>query len=1272
MNVTQCRGLFGTGLLAALLLALAFPLSLEAQRQTLFNVTVNESTRSNPNGNNAHDVVFWIDGTESPELTLVRGTTYRFVMNETPRSHPFYLSTSATGAGASPYNDGVTGQFAFGTDTLTFIPGANTPNLLYYQCQNHQYMGWKINVVGAPEDTLRFRALLAGDNEVPAVESRASGEVTATLVGNQLTLSGEFTGLRSKVLTALAGGAHLHRGYAGQNGSVEQPLTIMYADNDSTSGTFAAGSNTYTLTTSQRLALLNRQMYVNIHSTVRPGGELRGQLLPARAEVSTAVLSGRAEIPANRSRASGGVVIERYGDTIILSGSFTGLETPLARNIGGGAHIHLGDHDTNGPVLRPLKVVSPDGADTSGILLADSNTFVLGGNAIEEFTSLGTYINVHSSGRTGGEIRGQVVPHDAVVFEAWLAGINEVPPMPTTAGGGVIAILDGRTLLLGGAYAGLTSDLAVEIAGGAHVHRGGPEGNGPVLRPLSIDTVDARNGAFRVESNTFVLTPGGIDSLHDGMLYVNVHSVDRRGGELRGQLLPSVNVPPTPSGLLSPAPGASVSIPSDTAERLTARWRASTDRNGNLITYTWQIAADTGFAMPLFTTPSTTDTTFSLSFGEILTRLDEAGIDPSVVGPLTVNHRVIASDGSLWSVSRTEQLTIGEPQVGDNGYRAVLAGHNEVPAAESRGSGMISARLVGDTLKVSGSFRNLGSPVATAIQGGAHIHQAPAGRNGPIVVGLTMSLDNDQRGGTLSEGENSFVLTADQITALNDRRMYINIHSTGIPSGELRGQLLPSGSVLYRTNLSGRAELPPNRSDGLGTAILEVRGDTIAFSGGFAELGSDLMPIAGSAAHIHAGGIDTNGPVLLPLQILPGSGVQGRFATLSAVAPPGLLSPARLDSAGLYVNVHTTAFAGGELRGQIVSADNEIMEAWLAPQNEVRQSGDRMVVSGATGSVIAILDSNRLRLGGSFDGLSSPFRAAHIHMGAPGTNGGVEITLNATTGSGGTGGKFSTALNSYLLTRPQIDALLDGRMYVNVHSADYPGGEIRGQLLVSTNLPPQSPSLLRPLSGDTITLGSELTGSLDVLAGRGLDPNGNQVVYALQFSSTASFDAGATVTVPLSDTAVPIPHAAIGAITDSLGIAPDDDGEPLWTRLIISDGSLWEVGATVVLTVRTDVSSVTGEADRSGLLELTRVVPNPLVRQGEIRMRLGAPATVRLEIYDESGRQRAQSEVGMMAPGEHRLPLTVGALPSGTYHYRVIAESGEQQAVAVGLFTLLR
>lgn len=66
--------------------------------------------------------------------------------------------------------------------------------------------------------------------------------------------------------------------------------------------------------------------------------------------------------------------------------------------------------------------------------------------------------------------------------------------------------------------------------------------------------------------------------------------------------------------------------------------------------------------------------------------------------------------------------------------------------------------------------------------------------------------------------------------------------------------------------------------------------------------------------------------------------------------------------------------------------------------------------------------------------------AAHIHIGAPGKNGPVVVPM---VKSGDNGWTFAAGAK---LTEDQMKAFKAGELYINVHSAANPGGEVRGQL----------------------------------------------------------------------------------------------------------------------------------------------------------------------------------------------------------------------------------
>jgi len=97
--------------------------------------------------------------------------------------------------------------------------------------------------------------------------------------------------------------------------------------------------------------------------------------------------------------------------------------------------------------------------------------------------------------------------------------------------------------------------------------------------------------------------------------------------------------------------------------------------------------------------------------------------------------------------------------------------------------------------------------------------------------------------------------------------------------------------------------------------------------------------------------------------------------------------------------------------------------------------------TAGTGEVTATYDtdSKKLTWKGSYSGLTGPATAAHFHGPAPvGKNAGVMVPISPAA---------SPLDGSATLTDAQAKALMDGDMYVNVHTAANKAGEIRGQLV---------------------------------------------------------------------------------------------------------------------------------------------------------------------------------------------------------------------------------
>jgi len=104
--------------------------------------------------------------------------------------------------------------------------------------------------------------------------------------------------------------------------------------------------------------------------------------------------------------------------------------------------------------------------------------------------------------------------------------------------------------------------------------------------------------------------------------------------------------------------------------------------------------------------------------------------------------------------------------------------------------------------------------------------------------------------------------------------------------------------------------------------------------------------------------------------------------------------------------------------------------------------------STGTGTATLVLDAAQANLSYvvTFSGLTSNKTAAHIHgPAAPGFNAGVlhgllNQTAAATSGS---------ANGVWAIPAANVTQLFNGQLYVNVHTVNFGGGEIRGQILGS-------------------------------------------------------------------------------------------------------------------------------------------------------------------------------------------------------------------------------
>jgi hypothetical protein len=123
---------------------------------------------------------------------------------------------------------------------------------------------------------------------------------------------------------------------------------------------------------------------------------------------------------------------------------------------------------------------------------------------------------------------------------------------------------------------------------------------------------------------------------------------------------------------------------------------------------------------------------------------------------------------------------------------------------------------------------------------------------------------------------------------------------------------IASAQTTFQAFLTGLGENPPNASPatGFGTVVLNAAQTQITVD----ESWSGLTAPA-TASHIHGpAGVGTNAPVLFPFSGVPNATSGAIPEQTFAITAPQV---AALFAGLYYMNVHTSTFPGGEIRGQL-------------------------------------------------------------------------------------------------------------------------------------------------------------------------------------------------------------------------------------------------------------------------------------------------------------------------------------------------------------------
>lgn len=430
-----------------------------------------------------------------------------------------------------------------------------------------------------------FRPIMSPLNEVPALtldaEGAAAVEVqvtrdpqTAAITSGTVTFDVDYRFPSAVTITGL----HLHNGPAGVNA----PVVIDSGINGTTRaiGGVTRGnifriaeidsSNTAGLAALTGLMNDPTQFYINLHTTVNPGGVIRGQL-SKNAYVFFNLMTQAEEVPPTGvpglSNSMTYVRVDRDSTGNITNGE---VSFNLNYNFGSaqtftGLHIHNGKFGQNGGVVigttisGSSPVVSSAGFGSINIEVPIATNVT----ALDALRGLlenpeNYYVNIHTTQFGGGIIRAQLA-REVYHFKTNMSTANEVPPITgvdTAATGWVTAKInrDAAGAITGGT---VTFDVNYTSTGsntftGLHIHHPGAAGvNAGVVINTGIGGTSTVEGAAGGGNITRVVdvpssNTAGVAALVDLIsrpdnAYVNLHTTQFGGGVVRSQMFPVAN-----------------------------------------------------------------------------------------------------------------------------------------------------------------------------------------------------------------------------------------------------------------------------------------------------------------------------------------------------------------------------------------------------------------------------------------------------------------------------------------------------------------------------------------------------------------------------------------------------------------------------------------------------------------------------------------------------------------------------------------------------------
>jgi hypothetical protein len=837
--------------------------------------------------------------------------------------------------------------------------------------------------------------------------------------------------------------------------------------------------------------------------------------------------------------------------------------------------------------------------------------------------------------------------HAEAYFTTRLSGPQETPGAATPALG------TGHFTL---SSAGLQFYLSVEGLSGvitsADISDGPPGMPGPVVRDITSEFAGTNNAAgIWTSGDAQPLTSTLIGELMAGNLYVNIHTPPFGPGEIRGQIQVSDGVhlaanlqgsqvnPPTGS------PGTGMASFTLTEQGLQYKITLNGLVGGPLTTADLHLGAIGVNGPSMFPLAATFVGNSAIGF--------IAGLPPGFRRSLLIGEAYLdITDPGFPGGEVRGQVTV----TGGFGFSIRFDSGQEVPPNPSPALASGSATLTASGLVLDLTANALLGPIVAA-----DIHRGPPGVVGPIARDIAPDFVSPTTAHVLWRADDpGQPLSPALVSELLQGRLYVNLYTGAFPppAGEIRGQIQLNTPGPWEATgtarLTGAQVEPPVGVGGLGTATFQLAPFGLMFRATFDGLTGPIGVI-----EIHDAAIGVNGPIVRIInggEFLSPNTIQGLWSP----GDPMPFTPAMLTElfkGNLYLLVRTGAFPAGEIRGQLVPGSGAEFEARMTAFQEVPP-----VPPPGLASASFRLTPEGLAFNITADGLTGAITGANIRRGPRGLTGPIVRTfVGAEFVTGNTLAGVWKPTDATPLTPALITELLKGNLYVNLQTAAFPTGEIRGQITLSGGDPHEA----RPAGMQELPP---------------VNTKGKGIVAAtltdegFVFRMTSSDLLGAPTSIAIQDA----PAGAAGPVVrplyagEGLGVSSADavwkasDADPLTPALmgdLMNENLYMNVMTTAVATgeIRGQFGSpkspvaVLDPPTSGSKLEL-RNAPNPIRERGtDISFYLPKRSEVTLAIYDVTGSRVARLSEGAREAGWHHIAWNPRGVESGMYFARLDA-----------------